>query len=285
MSYIGKIIGNITKPKLSELSKESAEKLRSIEEENVFHSKTLEELFTEKYDYKGSEPNTIYVKNLLTGEPAELKVEVNIESDNRYTFSKETYRLLDSEGNKAGEKTFSYRRKPGGRYVMYSGDMDNFSKIYGGVGIRLDQMQIERAMQLGVDYIPRESLPHATLYHTKMGYLPVEKKLVELKKIRQVQNFTEEEFRSRAKSIPLNEFDPVIVQKGRRFFLDVNKTQTLTNLKICKKMVEEKGLYRILNLSSTHSQLALTGKELQKWKEIIKGHEILPKLNFLFPKF
>lgn len=61
-----------------QLSKESAGKIKSVEEENAFHSKTLEELFTEKYDYKGSEPDTIYVKNLLTGEPEAVKVDIEI---------------------------------------------------------------------------------------------------------------------------------------------------------------------------------------------------------------
>lgn len=168
---------------------------------------------------------------------------------------------------------------------MYSGQMDNFSKIYGGVGIRLDQMHIERALQLGVDSIPRESLAKATLYHTKMGFVPIEKKLVQLKSINQVKNFTEEEFCYKAKSIPLNEFEPVIVQKGRKFYIDVNKTQTLTNLKMCKRQIEKTGFRRILYLDSTYTNLTLSGQELLRWKQIIKGHEILPKLSFILPKF
>lgn len=285
MSYLGTIIGNITKSKLSALSKESAERIKSVEEENAFHSKTLEELFTEKYDYKGSEPDTIYVKNLLTGEPEAVKVDIEIKPDANFNFAQETYRLLDKEGHEAGKKNFSYRKMPGGRYVMYSGQMDNFSKIYGGVGIRLDQMHIERALQLGVDSIPRESLAKATLYHTKMGFVPIEKKLVQLKSINQVKNFTEEEFCYKAKSIPLNEFEPVIVQKGRKFYIDVNKTQTLTNLKMCKRQIEKTGFRRILYLDSTYTNLTLSGQELLRWKEIIKGHEILPKLSFILPKF
>lgn len=234
---------------------------------------------------KGSEPDTIYVKNLLTGEPEAVKVDIEIKPDANFNFAQETYRLLDKEGNEAGKKNFSYRKMPGGKYVMYSGQMDNFSKIYGGVGIRLDQMHIERALQLGVDSIPRESLAKATLYHTKMGFVPIEKKLVQLKSINQVKNFTEEEFCYKAKSIPLNEFEPVIVQKGRKFYIDVNKTQTLTNLKMCKRQIEKTGFRRILYLDSTYTNLTLSGQELLRWKQIIKGHEILPKLSFILPKF
>ena len=163
MSFVAKIYANITKSKLSDLAKKSVERIKSVEEENVFHSKTLEELFTEKYDYKGSEPDLIYVKNLLTNEPEAVRVKIEIKPNKKFTFFQELYMLFDNNGTKIGQKDFSYRRMPDGKYVMYSGEMDNFSKIYGGVGIRLDQMHIERAMQLGVDSIPREALPKATL--------------------------------------------------------------------------------------------------------------------------
>lgn len=285
MSFVAKIYANITKSKLSDLAKKSVERIKSVEEENVFHSKTLEELFTEKYDYKGSEPDLIYVKNLLTNEPEAVRVKIEIKPNKKFTFFQELYMLFDNNGTKIGQKDFSYRRMPDGKYVMYSGEMDNFSKIYGGVGIRLDQMHIERALQLGVDSIPRESLAKATLYHTKMGFVPIEKKLVQLKSINQVKNFTEEEFCYQAKSIPLNEFEPVIVQKGRKFYIDVNKTQTLTNLKMCKRQIEKTGFRRILYLDSTYTNLTLSGQELLRWKQIIKGHEILPKLSFILPKF
>lgn len=285
MSFVAKIYANITKSKLSDLAKKSVERIKSVEEENVFHSKTLEELFTEKYDYKGSEPDLIYVKNLLTNEPEAVRVKIEIKPNKKFTFFQELYMLFDNNGTKIGQKDFSYRRMPDGKYVMYSGEMDNFSKIYGGVGIRLDQMHIERALQLGVDSIPRESLAKATLYHTKMGFVPIEKKLVQLKSINQVKNFTEEEFCYKAKSIPLNEFEPIIVQKGRKFYIDVNKTQTLTNLKMCKQQIEKTGFRRILHLDSTYANLTLSGQELLRWKEIIKGHEILPKLSFILPKF
>ncbi|CDC20076.1 unknown [Clostridium sp. CAG:306] len=285
MSFVAKIYANITKSKLSDLAKKSVERIKSVEEENVFHSKTLEELFTEKYDYKGSEPDLIYVKNLLTNEPEAVRVKIEIKPNKKFTFFQELYMLFDNNGTKIGQKDFSYRRMPDGKYVMYSGEMDNFSKIYGGVGIRLDQMHIERAMQLGVDSIPREALPKATLYHTKMGFLPIEKKLVQLKSINQVKNFTEAEFCYKAKSIPLHEFEPVIVQKGTKFYIDVNKTQTLTNLKMCKQQIEKTGFRRILHLDSTYANLTLSGQELLRWKEIIKGHEILPKLSFILPKF
>lgn len=285
MSFVAKIYANITKSKLSDLAKKSVERIKSVEEENVFHSKTLEELFTEKYDYKGSEPDLIYVKNLLTNEPEAVRVKIEIKPNKKFTFFQELYMLFDNNGTKIGQKDFSYRRMPDGKYVMYSGEMDNFSKIYGGVGIRLDQMHIERAMQLGVDSIPREALPKATLYHTKMGFLSIEKKLVQLKSINQVKNFTEAEFCYKAKSIPLHEFEPVIVQKGTKFYIDVNKTQTLTNLKMCKQQIEKTGFRRILHLDSTYANLTLSGQELLRWKEIIKGHEILPKLSFILPKF
>ena len=268
MSFVAKIYANITKSKLSDLAKKSVERIKSVEEENVFHSKTLEELFTEKYDYKGSEPDLIYVKNLLTNEPEAVRVKIEIKPNKKFTFFQELYMLFDNNGTKIGQKDFSYRRMPDGKYVMYSGEMDNFSKIYGGV-----------------DSIPREALPKATLYHTKMGFLPIEKKLVQLKSINQVKNFTEAEFCYKAKSIPLHEFEPVIVQKGTKFYIDVNKTQTLTNLKMCKQQIEKTGFRRILHLDSTYANLTLSGQELLRWKEIIKGHEILPKLSFILPKF
>lgn len=274
MSFVAKIYANITKSKLCALAQESAKRYEQCKEEFVLRSKTMEELLSDKFEYKGLKPDTIYVKNLATGEPLEAKF---VRSFKKMSdFIEEIIELFDSSGAKLGCKNFAYSKK-NGHYNMIAGDMQTFNYNLGGVGFRLDQLHIERALQLGINSIPRQSLPEASIYHLKMGFLPKETIMDEIKSINQVKNFTEEDFKIMAKSIPLSHYKPVIVQKGAKFYIDVNKTQLLTNIDECRNILHKNNGYRVLSLDSGHTNLELSGQELEYWKSIIKQHPILEK--------
>lgn len=280
MNILRKLITNITSPKLLEEVKRSETLMKCYREENIFKSETIRELMSEKFRYKGPKPNTIYVKDLKTGEPVEATVKITREKNPGITgWTQEKYEIFDADENLIGEKIFTVVKDRTGYYSMRYGQMKNCKHNLGGVGFRLDQMQIERALELGISVIPRESLPKATLYHTKMGFLPTERKLVRINYQRQIKNFTEEEFKMRAKNVPSSAFEPVIVQKNGKFYLDVNRTMANTNLQLCKQILEKNKSYRVLSLDSGATEMALKGEELEHWKELLKDYNILSTLE------
>lgn len=279
-------ITSIIRPKLAGLAQESSQNYLKMKKETVFHSKTLFEMLGDTFQYKGGRPDTIYLKDAQTGGPVQAKVVVKSSPSKTYENAvEETYTIVDEFGIPIGEKTFSIKRHKNGSFSMMSGQMDNFSKQYLGVGIRLDQIQIERALQLGIKKIPRQSLAHATLYHTKMGFLPIEEDLLEIKHFKDLNKLVKQKFDVRTSEIKFTDIVPIIVQKGLRFFIDVNKTQAMTNLAECKRRIDRTGAYRLWSLDSYFSYLELSGKELKKWKQMLKGRTILDKLTCRLPEY
>ena len=284
MVSIKKIYSEIIHPKLSKAVKESTQIVEKYKNETVFHSKTMKEILSEKFTYRGNKPNTIYLKSAKTKQPVEAKVLIKVEKDSHIKdFYHETYQIRDLKGGLIGEKTFSIQKQPNNTYQMFGGFMETMDNDYLGVGIRLDQLQIERALQLGIKSIPRESLAEAVIYHTKMGFLPIQKDLVQVDKIKDMPKLTKQTFQYACKDIPINQIKPIVVNKNGKFYIDVNMTQTITNMEESKRLLKKDNLYRINHIESDSSFLALSGKELDYWKEMIEGHEILPKLDFDLP--
>lgn len=280
MNILRKIFTKAISPKLIDEAKKSNALLQQIKEENVFHSKTITELLSDKFRYKGYKPNTILIKDLKTGEPVEAQVKISREQEkNVSAWVKERYSIVDKFDRLIGEKTFTVETRSNGSYKMLPGDMETFRHEYAGVGFRLDQMQIERALELGITSIPRDALPQATLYHTKMGFLPVEKKLVRVNSQNDIPKLIKNEFENKLFSPPIDSFTPIIVEKNGKFYIDVNKTKLVTNLNNCKETIEKTHAHRILHIMGKQTNLVLSGKELEHWKELLKGHEILPTLD------
>lgn len=262
---------------------EAAEKSRRIMQkykENAFKSKTISEMLSDKFEYKGKRPGIIYIKNAKNGRPVEAKLVV----DRQYIANfpgamQETYSLKDDYNRLIGEKTFIVKRNNDGTYRMLPGEMVNYSRDFSGVGFRLDQIQIERALMLNISAIPRDATAKATLYHTKMGFLPVENRLVELRDGDNLDDFVKKEFNSYRKSIPLEKFVPIVVQKDGKFYIDINKTIANANLQKCKEIIERTKVRRILALEAAMSYLRLGGEELMRWKKLLEGHSILERLK------
>lgn len=266
-----------------EASKEIMQKYR---DENVFKSNTMKELLTDRFDYTGYRPNTILLKNMSTGEPIKAQVKFTTKVEDRCKKKlKEVFTITDEYQRELGTKDYSIQRLENGKCVMYAGDMESHTREIAGVGVRLDQMQIERALQLGIDVLPRDALTKATYYHTMMGYLPIENKLVEVESPKQIQKIIAKEFEYRIGTIPIEDFVPIIIERNGKFYLDINKTQANANLNMCKKIIQRTNARRILDLHSRQTELELKGKELEHWKSLIAGHEILPALNLGFPKY
>ena len=104
---------------------------------------------------------TVYHRTTEAGFPLETNVQAS------QTMSLHTVYI---NNNVIGTKSFHAK----GNELIW-GNMETRPSDFIGLGIIEDALQIETALSLGIRNIPRESLPEATLYHTKMGYLPIQK--------------------------------------------------------------------------------------------------------------
>lgn len=279
MSKVSNIFANITSPKLSYAARESKEVMRKYSE-NVFSSKTLHEMLSDSFEYKGGRPDTVLVKDLKTGAPVEVKVLIEqYYKPNSGNLLEEVYSLLDNYGKKIGEKLFYTKKMSDGKHQMFAGDMKNYKNNLGGVGVRLDQLQIERALQLGIDVIPRKAEPKAMFYHTKMGFLPIERRLVEINNADEIKKIAQNELKDCSKGLNSEKIEPIVIQKNGKFYLDINKTIANANLQECKNLICRYNSYRVLSLESTGAHLELSGKELEHWKELLKNRSVFNKLS------
>lgn len=279
-------ITKITKPKLIKAVNDSAEIMRMYKENNIFTSNIMKELLTDTFEYSGNKANTILVKEVKTGKPFEAYVKYSYKTDSiDKDLFHETIQLLDNKDFLIGQKTYGIKKLPNGKFEMISGNMYNNRPTLEGIGFRLDQMQIERAIQLGIETIPRFSLAKAILYHTKMGFLPTTKSLIKIPESNSLNKTAEEFFEKIRGEIPLSEFIPVVIEKNGKFYIDVNKTKANAELSFVKKKIAQKQEKRIYDLESKPVDLSLSGEELETWKEIIQKYPILSKLDFIFPKY
>lgn len=285
MINIQKLIEYYKPNDFSAEAKKADEVFNRYKKENVFHSNTLNEMLSDRFEYKGRRPNRILVKNLENNNPVGVKVEIEkrriIDSPH---LDQEVVTLTSNSGKIIGRKTYTIEKLHDGSYKMGPGQMDNYKHSYGGVGFRLDQIQIERALQLGITEIPRCALSKATLYHTKMGFLPTEK-LVRVKNRKTLEKIKEEKIKLPESEPAFESFTPMIIEKDGKFYLDINKTQALINMEKCKQIINKTHEHRILDLTINPATLVLKGEELQHWKEILKDHQILPKLSLKLPEY
>lgn len=280
MPKIFNIINNTKFKKLEALEKRSKEIMEHYKKDNVFHSKTMNELLTDKFEYKGTNECETFVKDLKTGKPVKLDIVTGDAPDEMPGWTLETFELQDKNGGLAGYKNFRIKKREDGSFLMNFGDMETMNKSLAGVGFRLDQLQIERALSLGINVIPRHSEADATLYHTKMGFLPKSSKLVEVDSVSKIRQLISQYLGDFAEDFNIKGIEPIIENKQGRFFIDLNKTIANLNLEICKDDIGRQGQRRTKFFESKTSMLELKGEELDRWKEIIKKHPILSKLPF-----
>ncbi|MBO5737923.1 hypothetical protein J6R97_01135 [bacterium] len=232
---------------------------------NCFNSSTLEKLLTPEYTYKGNKPNTIFCIDKKTKAPIEISVKTEKHTFGRTT--QETYSFYDQKGQKVGEKRFGIEMHPNLGNSMQTGTMQNFSDDIIGIGIRGDQIQIERALDLGITKIPREAAAQATLFHTKMGFLPIETELVPVSSYkmakRKMQNFDIAwNYKTESKAKPIIQF------KNGQFYLDLNRTNAYNNLQEAQSLCQSNNKTRI-NFRGNSTELELAKSQLMKWQKLI----------------
>ena len=271
----------ITSPHLNSLAKKSEETMARYKKENVFKSNTMKELFSDKFEYKGKSENTVLVKDFFSGEPVELKV---VFSNRKYIKPeknriREDWDLINANGDIVGSKHYWIKKNIDNELVMDPGSMYSDFLDLLGVGIRLDQLQIDRAKQLGIKEIHRIAAPKATLYHAKMGFLPDAARLEDIKNSTHLKKTMATYFPKFHDGIPNEFYEPIITELNGNFFLDINKTHANANLNYSKYLLKKYNQHRLENLNGINTSLILSGEEYEQWKAMLEKHSILDKLN------
>ena len=141
--------------------------------------------------------------------------------------------------------------------------------LYGGLGVREEEFQIRIALENGINVIPRSALGPATLYHVKMGYLPRTDDLIGVNSEIDVNSHMNE-IMQRSPDIKQDNFTPIIVKGGNKYYIDVNLTQTIANVKEIKsRLAEGETKKDINNLKIDGVPMSLSGKEFEYWKNLI----------------
>jgi len=238
---------------------------------NVLNSSTLKEMFTPKYIYKGDTPNTVLVKSLKTNKPVKVfwKDKGKQHGEQRLY----DYWFYDKNNQYIGEKSFcieSFPVPPGAEKEMIAGYMSSDANdMYIGLGVREEELQVKKALENDINIIPRSALGPATLYHIKMGYLPKTDDLLEVQSENEV-NFHMNGIRRKSPDIREKNFTPIITKEGDKYYIDVNLTQAVANVKEIKdRLAEGETKKEIGNLDMEGIPMSLSGKEFEYWKNLI----------------
>lgn len=247
---------------------------------NMFQTAVFQKLMTDKFDYQGTKPNTILVQDKDTEEPVELDV-VFEHIEISPIVARENWELYNKKGKLVGSKFYGIQKRLGDSTYMRTGSMSSYSKSLKGIGTRLDQFHVERALQLGINEILRTAQPRATYFHSMMGFTPVQGRLIPIE-----NNNLAEAMEKAFYYLDKIDFEPIIIEKEGVYYIDCNATLANANLNKCKDFCADNKKEKIeKKLKGQPTTLMLTAEELQKWKEAIKGHTILDKLSFKFPDF
>lgn len=252
---------------LENLHINSMRTFENFKRENVFNSGTLKEMFSPKYIYRGRKPDTVLVKSLKTGKP----VEIYIKRDKGCEVYSYAYYFFDKAKNFVGEKYFSISDDN----RMLTGYMSSMaSELYSGIGIREEELQIKEALKHGIDYIPRSAVGGATLYHTKMGYLPVVNDLLEVKSENEV-NRCMRGIKRKSQDLNPDNLVPIIIEKDGHYYIDVSTTQAVANVREIKQRLSSSD-YTIKELEFLRLEgvgMSLSGEQFEYWKNLVEKSE------------
>ena len=253
--------------------KTSEKLIETFKRENVFNSRTLHELFSPQFV---SDTKAIYAKSKTSGKP--IRIFIENETNARGRVTDYIYNIFDVNHVKVGSKTFQIEVMPDlSRTHMIPGSMENVPCGIAGLGVIEDALQIETAIKHGIRVIPRESAAKATLFHTRMGFLP-KQNLVEIKSRDDVLDILKDIIKD-SPDIKIKNYKPIIIQKDGKYFLDINATQAQANVREIKERLAEAGSYRLEKLNAVGSELELSGEEFEIWEKMLAKHSFLDKLS------
>lgn len=261
---------------LQNLYIDSKAKYTNFLRENVLDSATLKERFSPEYVYKGHKPNTYLVKSLKTNKPVPIHVKPihshTIDRQKEICTDTYQYNFYDKSNNELGYKYFYIQTALSDPRLkeMIVGYMEMIANdSYKGLGVLSDAIQIKAAIDNNIKSIPRCSRGPATLYHTKMGFLPVTDDLLEVKSEFDVNRYSKGIMKS-SPDLKEKNFVPIIIKRLGRYYIDVSKSNAVSNVAEIKDRLSEGDSISDLNFLELDSiPLSLSGKELNYWKNLI----------------
>lgn len=264
-----------SKPDLSNYIAASKSAMRELLAER-FNSKTLKTFYSND-EYISTKPNTVIVQSKITGKPVEIFYEFTKQKCSDFIDSLVFGFFKSSDDNwSLGYKDFLIKRPilGLGKPRFMSGLMSSNADHLVGIGIRQDELQVREALKRGVKKIPRFSTPKATLYHVRMGYMP-KQKLVRIRRPQKIKVEMDKLLKV-APDVKPEFFTPIIVEKkglfGTRYYLDVNTTNAIANIRQIKYMIDGKPiLAKSIRFSGEHIEMELSGEGLETWKRMLDG--------------
>ena len=278
---IHKLITKLTSPYLCQASRKSVKEVSRLKNELVFQSKTMKELFTDAYEYKGAEKGIIYLKDKLSRKPTPVRVEVvqNPFMGNKNHVVENVYLVNPTNNLVIADKNYDIKILENGKKIMYQGSMSTYDPNFIGAGIRMDQIQIARALELGIDSIPRSSYPQSIIYHIKMGFLPLEN-IEPMRSLSSIKKYIKSNYKdNNYTKLPIKYFRPIVVQKDNKFYLDKSWMLVRAWVVKCKEVLAKTQKTRVRGYDTFTIGLKLTGNELNTWKNLLKDFPILDKLK------
>lgn len=234
--------------------------------ENIFSSKMLDELYTDKFHYNGNKPYMTTVKEKHSGLAVPVKILCINDEDKKFVFLKSKFNM------EWGSKFFT---------VNNTGDKPRFGIGYieskkndriAGIGIRLTQVHVEEAMKRGIDEIPCSAYPASLPFHTMMGFRPKKEGMVihYLNGLKEYMRICKEEY----SNTHHRHFKPIIYKENGKFYFWHTFTASnavLNDLKN-KKPIKDMNLLEVYK--GEMLSLVLKGKHLEKWKQRVYSQPI-----------
>lgn len=242
----------------------------------LFKSKTLEKLYTPEYHYEGVLPRTTYIIDKKTGE-RKLMFITRSKHKGFHEGIEEQYTGRTYGLKPLGEKSFETIDKYGNPKISPGAMISDSNNRYAGTQIRLTQIEVERAMQIGQESIPLHSLPEALPFHTMMGFRPTKTYSTEVKTVEEIKLELSFLINSSA-MIKEEHFIPIVHYEGGKYYFDRNQTSANALLRQLKEN-DENGIKRNFHsvIPANSVYMDLSGRELEAWKQRALSQPILLK--------
>lgn len=248
---------------------------------NSVHSNTLKELYTEAYRPIIQNSGETFIKNLQTGMPEKVKLTgKNLKFFSTKNVKRKCYTIKNDNNKTLGTKSFGlYFLSKEETPLFLSGVIQSYqNNKYAGVQIRLLQAACELAKKYNIKTIPLTSEPQALVFHTMMGFRPQKHLTIHVDSIKNLKRHVMDYKNCIPQHLQRNVTEPIVSKSGNKYYLDYNRTLFCDVLELDKEMLKSRNCR---NLGRTYRNLdddismSLSGNQLNKWFERLKGFEIL----------